>query len=39
MMFLQLLVIYTIGMFPVLIAIGGGLVRFVAARRRFATAR
>ena len=39
MMYVELLVIYTIGMFPVLIAMAGGVVRFFAARRRLAAAR
>lgn len=39
MMYLQLLLIYVIGMFPVLVAMAGGVVRFVAGRRRFAAAQ
>jgi len=37
MMYLQLLLIYAIGMFPLLVAMASGIVR--AARRRYATAR
>jgi hypothetical protein len=38
MMYLQMLLLYVIGMFPVLIAVVGGAVRTVGARRRPAIA-
>ena len=38
MMYFQMLLLYVIGMFPVLIAVVGGVVRTVAAKRRPALA-